>query len=217
MNTFQKSQAAKMLACYVTPEELGDIEKAIAVGTINKYGKQKQPDGSWKYVGKGKKNSPPQAQESTQVEQGSEEQWWKDDALVAPVLKALKKYPDLQISEVNVFGGDNYEHYQISFKGSEYSTTNKSVVLDVSAYESEEPSYSVTFVSPDEVDEWSDEADDYVVIGTNYVQVETKSSPTPVEPLKTYKKFENASKRELQKNEEKAGLYIHGIEYVEKI
>lgn len=30
------------------------IEKAIPVGTVNKYGKMKMPDGSWKYVGKGK-------------------------------------------------------------------------------------------------------------------------------------------------------------------
>lgn len=31
-----------------------DIEKAQPVGTINKYGKMKMPDGSWKYVKKEK-------------------------------------------------------------------------------------------------------------------------------------------------------------------
>lgn len=54
MNTFEKSQAAKMLACYITPEELEDIEKGHPVGYINAHGKQKQADGSWKYVGKNK-------------------------------------------------------------------------------------------------------------------------------------------------------------------
>lgn len=73
MNTFQKSQAAKMLACYTTPEELGDIEKAIAVGTINKYGKQKQADGSWKYVGKNKasQNTPESSGEEKKPTQGA--------------------------------------------------------------------------------------------------------------------------------------------------
>ena len=47
MNTFQKSQAAKMLACYIAPEDLqkslseeDDIEKGAAVGYIN-VGKKK--------------------------------------------------------------------------------------------------------------------------------------------------------------------------------
>lgn len=60
MNTFQQQQAAKMLACYITPEEIqksledNDIEKAHPVGYINKNGYQKQADGKYKYVGKNK-------------------------------------------------------------------------------------------------------------------------------------------------------------------
>ena len=54
MNTFEKSQAVKILATYMAPEELEDLEKGHPVGHINAHGKQKQADGSWKYVGKNK-------------------------------------------------------------------------------------------------------------------------------------------------------------------
>lgn len=45
MNTFEKSQAAKVLACYTTSEELGDIEKG------QKYkDKYIGSNGKWVYV-----------------------------------------------------------------------------------------------------------------------------------------------------------------------
>ena len=51
MNEFHKHRASGVLACYSNAGEI--IEKATPVGFINKYGKQKQPDGTWKYVGHG--------------------------------------------------------------------------------------------------------------------------------------------------------------------
>lgn len=43
--------------------QIGEFEKGHPVGYINKYGKQKQGDGSWKYVGKGKGKAAPKAEE----------------------------------------------------------------------------------------------------------------------------------------------------------
>lgn len=46
--------AKKIFSDYsiVEKSETNDLEKALPVGTINKYGEQKQQDGSWKYVKK---------------------------------------------------------------------------------------------------------------------------------------------------------------------
>ena len=79
MNTFQKSQAVKMLACYITPEEIqkslegNDIEKGHPAGYINAHGKQKQADGSWKYVGKGKATKQESKPESNPEQDAIEE------------------------------------------------------------------------------------------------------------------------------------------------
>ena len=60
-DTFEKSQSAKLLACYLSE----DLEKGHPVGYINAHGKQKQADGSYKYIGKNKENFSTEASSHT--------------------------------------------------------------------------------------------------------------------------------------------------------
>lgn len=94
MEDFEKPIQAHNLRRQVNPiNQFGDSEdvdpefaKALPVGHINAYGKQKQSDGSWKYVGKNKGTSSSatskenQASDAKKKGDGSFKSWLKENS-----------------------------------------------------------------------------------------------------------------------------------------
>src|SRR5690606_15920035 len=101
LTNFQQQQAQKILSMYNNvvgnilekSEDNDELEKAHPVGYINAHGKQKQADGTWKYVGKAKKedqkvsvkkekpSNEPQGKESVKKESPSTKSQSKEEII----------------------------------------------------------------------------------------------------------------------------------------